>query len=84
VLDWGFLNTDVPLTALDDSDYQSDWILPSHLFKDGIRFQSMYFSTEDSVPVVFDTGAIFLVSPHYADFISWRPSAASADAMILH
>jgi hypothetical protein len=36
VLNWGFLNTEVPLTALDDIDYQSDRISPSHLLKDGL------------------------------------------------
>jgi hypothetical protein len=34
VSDWGFLDTDVPLTAPDDNDYQSNRISPSRLFKD--------------------------------------------------
>ena len=63
VLDWGFLNMDVPLTASDANEYHTDWISPSHLFKDGMRFQSIYFASDDSVPVVFDTGATISVSP---------------------
>jgi hypothetical protein len=35
----------------------------------------VYFSPEDSIPVVFDTGATISVSPHYDDFISWEQSA---------
>ena len=35
-------------------------------------FQSVYFMLDDSVPVVFDTGATISVSPQASDFISWE------------
>ena len=74
LLDWGFLDMDVPLTAPDDSNFHTNWISPSHIFKDGMCFQSVYFSLDDSVPAVFDTGATILVSPYSSNFISWEQS----------
>ena len=71
VLDWGFLNMDVPLTASDE-EYHTDQISPSGLYKDSMLFQSVYFAPDDSVPVAFDTRAMILVSPQAGDFISWE------------
>jgi hypothetical protein len=65
VLDWGFLDTDVPLTERDSHDYttSSDRIIPSKVLHDGLRFQSVFFTNDDDLPVVFDTGATISVTP---------------------
>lgn len=74
VLDWGFLDTDVPLIEKDTQDLSSssDRVIPSRVFKDGLRFQSVFFTNEDDLPVVFDTGATISVTPRESDFISWE------------
>jgi hypothetical protein len=73
VLDWGFLDIDVPLSDGRDNDELSrGHIIPSKVFRQGMRFQSVFFSNEDDLPVVFDTGATISVSPRERDFISWE------------
>jgi hypothetical protein len=37
-----------------------------------MRFQSVFFSDNDTLPVVFDTGVTISVSPCEQDFISWE------------
>jgi hypothetical protein len=75
VLDWGFL-PDVagPLTdmAQDKFELSSGRIIPSRDFKDGLQFQSMFYSNDDDLPVVFDMGAMISMSTHKKDFISWE------------
>jgi hypothetical protein len=74
VLDWGFLDVDGPLTDNHKNNFNlsEGRITPSSAFKDGIRFQSVFFLNDDDLPVVFDTGASISVSPRGRDFISWE------------
>jgi hypothetical protein len=72
VLDWGFLDIDGPLTDTSSHAVDSSRVLPSRLFSDGLRFQSIFFTDADAYPVVFDTGATISVSPCAQDFISWE------------
>ena len=74
VLDWGILHIDGPLTDNDKSDLNlyGRRVVPSRVFSDGMRFQSVYFSNDDDLPVVFDTGASISVSPCKQDFILWE------------
>jgi hypothetical protein len=65
---------DGPLTETNDNNVDLDKriVLPSHVFKDGMRFQSVFFMDDDPLPVIFDTGATISVSPRESDFISWE------------
>jgi hypothetical protein len=74
VLEWGFLDVDGPLTDLtpDALALDSASVIPSRLYSDGLRFQSVFFTDDADYPVVFDTGATISVSPKEQDFISWE------------
>ena len=73
VLDWGFLDVAGPLTDTPTEDIDlGDRVLPSRILQDGLRFQSVFFTNDDKLPVVFDTGATISVSPQESDFISWE------------
>jgi hypothetical protein len=74
VFDWGFLDVDGPLIdeTQPDISVTGGRVLPSNLWHDGIRFQSVYFTNDTDLPIVFDTGASISVSPRESDFISWE------------
>jgi hypothetical protein len=73
---WGFLDIHIPLTDDHQDDISPDRVVPSRMFKDGMRFQIVYHADDNSLPVVFDTGATISVSPRKEDFISWESSCA--------
>jgi hypothetical protein len=75
---WSFLDTHLPLTDESQEEITTNRVVPSCIFSDGVRFQTVYLTYNDNLPVVFNTGVTISVSPWKEDFISsWDTTSNS-------